>query len=80
MHRHSAQTPAMNIANPPGVQAATSAAQDPAAGEAQVLVLKKALDALCAPKVAMIDANAFPTWKTMLSQTPDLSLDRAGAF
>ena len=50
----------MNIANTPGVQAATSAAQDPAAGAAQILVLKKALNAQSANAMTLLQALPQP--------------------
>ena len=46
----------MNIANTPGVQAATSATQGSTAGAAQILVLKKALDAQAAGAMALLQA------------------------
>ena len=46
----------MNIANTPGVQAATSAAQSPTADAVQISVLKKALDSQASGAAQLIEA------------------------
>jgi hypothetical protein len=54
----------MNIANTPGVSAATSAAQDATAGAAQMLLLKKALDTQTAVAASLIQAIPQPALAT----------------
>ncbi|RZL01711.1 MAG: putative motility protein [Rubrivivax sp.] len=54
----------MNIANNAGVGAATSAAQDPTAGAAQMLLLKKALDSQAAVAASLIQAIPQPPLAT----------------
>lgn len=46
----------MNIASTPSVQSAAAATQSAGAGEAQILVLKKAMDLQAANAAAMIQA------------------------
>ena len=50
----------MNIASTPGVQSATAATQSATAGDAQVLVLKKALAAQSQNAVSLIQALPQP--------------------
>lgn len=54
----------MNIANTAGVSAASAAAQSPTAGEAQMLLLKKALDSQSAVAATLIQAIPQPPLAT----------------
>lgn len=54
----------MNIANTAGVSAATSAAQSPTAGAAQILLLKKALDTQTANAASLLQAIPQPALAT----------------
>ena len=46
----------MNIASTPSVQSATAATQSPGAGEAQLLVLRKAMDLQASNAATLIQA------------------------
>ena len=50
----------MNIASTPSVQSATAATQAAGAGEAQILVLKKAMDQQAVNAAAMIQSLPKP--------------------
>ena len=54
----------MNIATSAGVNSATSAAQDPTAGVAQMLLLRKALDQQTIAAASLLQAIAPPPLAT----------------